>query len=137
MSEPLFLSVHIILSSSLGGEGGLSHGTREDVSMGSWRVIQHRQFKNLPQSIHHIFLKFHFPLRFTGDGIIVPEEFDLRFESLLPSIQLMDKADRFYVYDGSLSTPGCYESVVWVVMGTHPTVTEEQVLILYWKKLQW
>lgn len=64
-----------------------------------------------------------------GDSIVVPEELNVRLETILPNIQVTEKSDRIFTYDGSLSTPGCYESVVWVVSGNHPVVTAKQLNI--------
>jgi len=64
-----------------------------------------------------------------GDNVTVNEEFNFRLEKLIPNIMSPDSVDRFYTYEGSLTTPGCYESVTWVVMATHPSVTENQLRI--------
>jgi len=49
----------------------------------------------------------------------------------MPSIRKVDTAERVFIYDGSLSTPGCYESVVWIVYANHPYVSEKQVFLLH------
>ena len=57
----------------------------------------------------------------------VSEVFQLRLDQLLPNVMNPMQADKFFVYEGSLTTPGCYESVTWIVFDTHPVVTEGQV----------
>ena len=66
-------------------------------------------------------------MTFSGDNVTVNEEFNFRLEKLIPNIMNPEQIDRFYIYEGSLTTPGCYESVTWIVMATHPSVTESQV----------
>ena len=41
------------------------------------------------------------------------------------------QADRFYTYEGSLTTPGCYESVTWIVLNSHPVITDDQVNVIF------
>ena len=43
-------------------------------------------------------------------------------ESILPS-----NKDDFYRYPGSLTTPGCFESVVWTVFSTPIQISDKQV----------
>ena len=69
---------------------------------------------------------------FSGDTI---NEHSLQLDFLMPNMRKVDKADRIFIYDGSLSTPGCYESVVWIVYASHPFVSGKQVIgsIYYYK----
>lgn len=64
-----------------------------------------------------------------GDSNSISEEFNFRLEKLIPNVLTDDRADRFYTYEGSLSTPGCYESVTWIVFATHPPVYEKELQI--------
>lgn len=64
-----------------------------------------------------------------GDEITINEEFNFRLEKLIPNVINLDQTDRFFTYEGSLTTPGCYESVTWIVYATHPPVTENQLQI--------
>ena len=73
------------------------------------------------------FFTFHC-LIFLDDSVAVKEEFNFRLESLVPNVMKLHSADRFYTYEGSLSTPGCYESVTWIVMATYLPVTESEVM---------
>ena len=57
----------------------------------------------------------------------VPEEFGFFLETLVPSMKDLKKSERVFIYDGSLSTPGCYESVIWMVYDEHPFVSSKQV----------
>ena len=67
---------------------------------------------------------------FTGDFVQISEIFDFRLEKLIPNVMNKQEADRFFTYEGSLTTPGCYESVTWIVLNSHPVVTDDQVLLL-------
>ena len=57
----------------------------------------------------------------------ISEMFDFRLEKLIPNVMNSVQADRFFTYEGSLTTPGCYESVIWIVYNTHPVITDDQV----------
>ncbi|XP_065668854.1 uncharacterized protein LOC100212032 isoform X3 [Hydra vulgaris] len=63
------------------------------------------------------------------DTVAVKEEFNFRLENLIPNVMKSKSADRFYTYEGSLSTPGCYESVTWIVMATYLSVTESDLSV--------
>lgn len=43
--------------------------------------------------------------------------------ALLPT-----RLDEYYRYDGSLTTPPCYPSVLWTVFRNHITMSQKQVL---------
>ena len=58
---------------------------------------------------------------------MVTQSEGLHIEDLAPLLASPDVADRFYKYKGSLTTPGCYESVTWFVMNNHPQITEKEV----------
>ena len=58
---------------------------------------------------------------------MVTQSEGLHIEDLAPLLASPDVADRFYKYKGSLTTPGCYESVTWFVMNNHPQITEQEV----------
>ena len=60
-------------------------------------------------------------------SVVVAEEFGFLLETLVPSMKDLKKSERVFIYDGSLSTPGCYESVVWIVYDEHPFVSNKQV----------
>ena len=45
-------------------------------------------------------------------------------KDLMPS-----DTDKFYRYSGSLTTPGCFESVVWTVFDQPIQMSEEQVCV--------
>ena len=57
----------------------------------------------------------------------ISEIFDFRLEKLIPNVMNSMQADRFFTYEGSLTTPGCYESVTWIVFNSHPVITDDQV----------
>lgn len=44
--------------------------------------------------------------------------------ALLPA-----RLDEFYRYDGSLTTPPCYPSVLWTIFRNHVTISRKQVLL--------
>lgn len=41
---------------------------------------------------------------------------------------LPERLDEYYRYDGSLTTPPCYPSVLWTVFRNHVTISRKQVL---------
>lgn len=49
-------------------------------------------------------------------------------ESMLPLA--VGNPDHFYRYSGSLTTPPCYESVVWTIFENAISISEQQVLVL-------
>ena len=51
----------------------------------------------------------------------------IHIEDLAPLLVSPDVTDRFFKYKGSLTTPGCFESVTWFVMNSHPQITEKEV----------
>ena len=48
--------------------------------------------------------------------------------SLIPSV---DDLSNFYRYNGSLTTPGCYEAVLWTVFEETIKLSEDQVTYYY------
>ena len=50
----------------------------------------------------------------------------LVLEDMLPS-----NLDKFYRYSGSLTTPGCFESVLWTMFEEPITMSYEQVSIIF------
>eukprot|EP00794_Sanderia_malayensis_P007019 gene7019-7805_t len=62
-----------------------------------------------------------------GDSVPITEIFDFRLEKLVPMGMNLGEAARFFTYEGSLSTPGCYESVTWIVFDFHPIITDCQL----------
>eukprot|EP00795_Rhopilema_esculentum_P000245 gene245-9888_t len=64
-----------------------------------------------------------------GDFVQISEIFDFRLEKLIPNVMNPMQADRFFTYEGSLTTPGCYESVTWIVFNSHPVITDDQLEI--------
>ncbi|XP_066918390.1 carbonic anhydrase 13-like [Clytia hemisphaerica] len=66
-------------------------------------------------------------IRAEGEGLVISEDFGVQFDQLVPSIKDTQKADRVFIYSGSLSTPGCYESVTWMVYANTPHVTNKQL----------
>ncbi|XP_020609840.1 carbonic anhydrase-like [Orbicella faveolata] len=62
---------------------------------------------------------------------VVTQSAAIHIEDLAPLLVSPDVADRFYKYKGSLTTPGCYESVTWFVMNNHPQITEKEVNCLF------
>uniref|UniRef100_A0A3B4YTW5 Carbonic anhydrase n=1 Tax=Seriola lalandi dorsalis TaxID=1841481 RepID=A0A3B4YTW5_SERLL len=65
------------------------------------------------------FLKFINGIKYRGK-VQVPG-FNIR--ALLPA-----RLDEYYRYDGSLTTPPCYPSVLWTVFRNHVTISRKQVL---------
>ncbi|XP_061077225.1 carbonic anhydrase 12 [Conger conger] len=68
------------------------------------------------------FLKYLDGVKYKDQTIQVPA-FDIR--GLLPA-----RMDEYYRYDGSLTTPPCYPSVLWTVFRNPITISEEQFLAL-------
>ncbi|XP_064170015.1 carbonic anhydrase 12 isoform X4 [Anguilla rostrata] len=68
------------------------------------------------------FLKYLDGVKYKDQRIQVPA-FDIR--GLLPA-----RMDEYYRYDGSLTTPPCYPSVLWTVFRNPITISEEQFLAL-------
>ncbi|XP_035251468.1 carbonic anhydrase 12 isoform X1 [Anguilla anguilla] len=68
------------------------------------------------------FLKYLDGVKYKDQRIQVPA-FDIR--GLLPA-----HMDEYYRYDGSLTTPPCYPSVLWTVFRNPITISEEQFLAL-------
>ena len=60
------------------------------------------------------------PFRLSDQKVQVPG-FNIR--ALLPA-----RLDDYYRYDGSLTTPPCYPSVVWTVFRNSVTISQKQVL---------
>ncbi|XP_014674637.1 PREDICTED: carbonic anhydrase 2-like [Priapulus caudatus] len=58
-------------------------------------------------------------IRFKGDKTDLPE---LRLTELLPT-----NTSAFYRYSGSLTTPPCYESVVWTMLHYPATISQKQL----------
>uniref|UniRef100_A0A3Q1I3C3 Carbonic anhydrase n=1 Tax=Anabas testudineus TaxID=64144 RepID=A0A3Q1I3C3_ANATE len=68
------------------------------------------------------FLKFINGIKYRGQKVQMPG-FNIR--SLLPA-----RLDEYYRYDGSLTTPPCYPSVLWTVFRNHVTISRKQFLAL-------
>ncbi|XP_042266899.1 carbonic anhydrase 12 isoform X2 [Thunnus albacares] len=68
------------------------------------------------------FLKFINGIKYRDQKVQVPG-FNIR--SLLPA-----RLDEYYRYDGSLTTPPCYPSVLWTVFRNHVTISRKQFLSL-------
>ncbi|XP_018536449.1 carbonic anhydrase 12 isoform X1 [Lates calcarifer] len=68
------------------------------------------------------FLKFLNGIKYRGQKVQVPG-FNIR--ALLPA-----RLDEYYRYDGSLTTPPCYPSVLWTVFRNHVTISRKQFLAL-------
>ncbi|CAF98333.1 unnamed protein product, partial [Tetraodon nigroviridis] len=66
------------------------------------------------------FLKFIIGIKYKDEKVPVPG-FNIR--SLLPA-----QLDEYYRYDGSLTTPPCYPSVLWTVFRNPVTISYQQVL---------
>ena len=41
--------------------------------------------------------------------------------------QLLPKTDHYITYDGSLTQPGCYETVTWILYNKPAIISREQV----------
>uniref|UniRef100_A0A3Q3BJQ9 Carbonic anhydrase n=1 Tax=Kryptolebias marmoratus TaxID=37003 RepID=A0A3Q3BJQ9_KRYMA len=67
-------------------------------------------------------LKFINGIKYRDQKVQVPA-FDIR--ALLPT-----RLDEYYRYDGSLTTPPCYPSVLWTVFRNHVTISQKQFLAL-------
>uniref|UniRef100_A0A8R1EGS1 Carbonic anhydrase n=1 Tax=Caenorhabditis japonica TaxID=281687 RepID=A0A8R1EGS1_CAEJA len=50
-----------------------------------------------------------------------------KLEKFSPEILLPSDSEWFYRYEGSLTTPGCEESVIWTVLQKPITIAQEQV----------
>ncbi|XP_040894665.1 carbonic anhydrase 12 [Toxotes jaculatrix] len=68
------------------------------------------------------FLKFINGIKYRDQRVQVPG-FNIR--ALLPA-----RLDEYYRYDGSLTTPPCYPSVLWTVFRNHVTISRKQFLTL-------
>ncbi|CAN9499335.1 unnamed protein product [Ophioblennius macclurei] len=68
------------------------------------------------------FLKFINGIKYRDQKVQVPG-FNIR--ALLPS-----RLDEYYRYDGSLTTPPCYPSVLWTLFRSHVTISRKQFLNL-------
>ncbi|KAG8038377.1 hypothetical protein G9C98_006704 [Cotesia typhae] len=74
-------------------------------------------------------LKFlHYDYAFTG--ILTNTGHNEIQRKVIPVHLLPNDRTTFYRYSGSLTTPGCQESVVWYVMTEKLTISESQVKIL-------
>ena len=65
----------------------------------------------------------------TDSNYVVTQSAAIHIEDLAPLLVSPDVADRFFKYKGSLTTPGCYESVTWFVMNNHPQISELEVRV--------
>ncbi|XP_060933206.1 carbonic anhydrase 12 [Limanda limanda] len=68
------------------------------------------------------FLKFINGIKYSDQRVQVPG-FNVR--ALLPA-----RLDEYYRYDGSLTTPPCYPSVLWTLFRNHVTISRKQFLAL-------
>ncbi|XP_071392371.1 carbonic anhydrase 12 isoform X2 [Centroberyx affinis] len=68
------------------------------------------------------FLKFINGIKYRDQRVQIPG-FNMR--ALLPA-----RLDEYYRYDGSLTTPPCYPSVLWTVFRNHVTISRKQFLAL-------
>ncbi|XP_074532915.1 carbonic anhydrase 12 isoform X2 [Halichoeres trimaculatus] len=68
------------------------------------------------------FLKFISGVKYSDQRVQIPG-FNIR--NLLPP-----RLDEYYRYDGSLTTPPCYPSVLWTVFRNHVTISHKQFLAL-------
>ncbi|XP_041650598.1 carbonic anhydrase 12 [Cheilinus undulatus] len=68
------------------------------------------------------FLKFISGVKYRDQRVQIPG-FNIR--GLLPS-----RLDEYFRYDGSLTTPPCYPSVLWTVFRNHVTISRKQFLAL-------
>lgn len=50
---------------------------------------------------------------------------------VIPSFLLPKDRSNFYRYEGSLTTPGCQQSVIWTVLAEKLTVSESQVIFYF------
>ncbi|XP_034060833.1 carbonic anhydrase 12 isoform X1 [Gymnodraco acuticeps] len=66
------------------------------------------------------FLRFINGIKYIDQRVQVPG-FNIR--ALLPA-----RLDEFYRYDGSLTTPPCYPSVLWTIFRNHVTISRKQFL---------
>ncbi|XP_038124722.1 carbonic anhydrase 12 isoform X1 [Cyprinodon tularosa] len=67
---------------------------------------------------YETFLKFINGIKYRDHKVQVPG-FNVR--ALLPN-----RLDEFYRYDGSLTTPPCYPSVLWTIFRNHVTISQKQ-----------
>ena len=51
--------------------------------------------------------------------------------------QLLPKTDHYITYDGSLTQPGCYETVTWILYNKPAIISREQVNKLKWCEPLW
>jgi hypothetical protein len=65
-----------------------------------------------------------------GDDDDDDDDNDSATINFLPSSLIPDNDDEFYRYEGSLTTPPCYESVIWTIMKETIPVSKAQVRIL-------
>lgn len=50
---------------------------------------------------------------------------------IIPYLFLPKDHTTYYRYDGSLTTPGCQESVIWFIFTEKLSISEEQVITVY------
>lgn len=74
---------------------------------------QHDELKKITDDVSNL----------TNKGASLQASYDIMLRNLLPS----DFESNFWTYQGSLTTPMCYESVRWLVARTVQTVSPEQV----------
>ncbi|KAM3921641.1 carbonic anhydrase 6 [Leptodactylus fuscus] len=58
-------------------------------------------------------------------------------KSLNPLAMLPEDLDRYYRYDGSLTTPPCTENVLWTVFDSHIVLSHTQIKLLEGTLLDW
>ncbi|XP_067358859.1 carbonic anhydrase 12 isoform X2 [Channa argus] len=68
------------------------------------------------------FLKFINGIKYRGQKVQLP---GFNIKALLPA-----RLDEYYRYDGSLTTPPCYPSVLWTVFRNYITISQKQFLDL-------
>ena len=51
--------------------------------------------------------------------------------------QLLPKTDHYITYDGSLTQPGCYETVTWILYNKPAIISREQVNKLKCREPVW